>query len=111
MNDAVKGELITVIGRQADDIEDGVSIDYFLWIKPGFENAEKKLREAVQRFLQTDEGKRIAEKNYGYTWGDALYDIPSDFWISQNLVPVSGEVDINVTYLSVIEIETDEKLA
>ena len=111
MNDVLKGELITVIGRHADDIEDGVSVDYFLWIKPSFENAEKKLREAVKRFLQTDEGKRLAEKNYGYTWGDALYDIPAEFWISQNLVPVSGEVDISVTYLSVIEIEIDENLA
>lgn len=111
MSDVLKGELVTVIGRHADDVEEGVSIDYFLWIKPGFENAEKKLREAVQRFLQTDEGKRIAEKNYGYTWGDALYDIPSEFWISQNIVPVSGEVDIHVTYLSVVEVEIDENLA
>ncbi len=111
MGDVLKGELVTVIGRHADDIEYGVSVDYFLWIKPDFGNAEKKLREAVQRFLQTDEGKRIAEKNYGYTWGDALYDIPSEFWMSQNLVPVSGEVDINVTYLSVVEVEIDEELA
>lgn len=111
MSDALKGELITVIGRHADDIEDGVRVDYFLWIKPSFENAEKKLREAVKRFLQTDEGKKMVENAGSFTWEGALMGIPYDFWASQNLFQVSGELDIRVTYLSVVEVDIDEELA
>lgn len=111
MSDVLQGELITVIGRHSDDLEEGVRVDYFLWIKPGFKNAEKKLREAVQRFLQTEEGMMIRGKSDSYTWEDALLGIPYDFWVSQNLIPISGEVDVHVTYLSVVEIDIDEELA
>lgn len=110
MSDVLKGELVTVIGRHADDIEDGVRVDYFLWKNPGFENAEKKLRDAVKRFLQTDEGKEITKRDGGFTWGGALMGIPYDFWVSQNLFQVSGETDIRVTYLSVVEVDIDKDL-
>lgn len=110
MSDVLKGELVTVIGRHADDIEDGVRVDYFLWKNPGFENAEKKLRDAVKRFLQTDEGKEITKRDGGFTWEGALMGIPYDFWVSQNLFQVSGETDIRVTYLSVVEVDIDKDL-
>lgn len=111
MSDVLKGELVTVIGRHADDIEDGVRVDYFLWKNPGFENAEKKLREAVKKFLQTNDGKEMAERVGSFTWEEVLMGIPYDFWASQNLFQVSGETDIRVTYLSVVEVDIDEELA
>ena len=111
MSDVLKGELVTVIGRHADDIEDGVRVDYFLWKNPSFENAEKKLREAVKKFLQTDDGKEIAERDNSFTWEGAFMGIPYDFWVSQKLIPISGEVNVHVTYLSIVEVDIDEELA
>jgi len=44
-------------------------------------NLVKQMRCAVERFLDTADGKRmIIETNNDFNWGDALLKIPDKFW-------------------------------
>jgi len=66
---------------------------------------EVAMRRAVKQFLDTDEGKKIAEGNHNdFNWGDAVIHVPDKFWIEQGLKVID-------TTPRIVMLDHDENLA
>lgn len=47
------------------------------------------LKHAVKAFLETDAGKDAIDRSCNdFNWGDAVQEIPSEFWAQYNIRPI-----------------------
>lgn len=67
--------------------ENAVFKDYFI-AEDHVEDVLQAMRDAVQEFLQTEDGKKMITYTCGdYNWGDAMNSVSDDIWKKHGITP------------------------
>ncbi len=100
----MKNKIFNLIIRDGSYTPARIWLMPFLYDNSKIKDPEKAVREAVQDFLKTEEGKEAVEHACGYfNWGDVMASVPDEYFESHGMIPF-GDTSISV------EVEHDEVL-
>lgn len=102
------GIIITLIRVRRSDQD--MWSDNFIY--SGDQDPKKALRDAVLGYLSTPDGEQAYEQSCeDFNWGDAIMEIPSEYWMQHDIKPVNTvflpEAGVSYSFASVL-VDQDE---